>query len=350
MKQYSPAFRIRRGFTMIEMLVTLAITIVLMLFVGQIFSQVSDAAKSGIAISHVIESARIITGQISDDAANMIGSSDGGFLIIQTHDLASAQLDEESAASGPYFMDQVMWTRLRGDLEPMVPGLDNGYSNSADDASHVRVYYGHARKTQSNGSDSGDFGSSANGGMNQYASQWVLGRHALFLAEGVPATANFAASAAHGASISGVNAKYWTGYGGSQVLKFGVSDKANQTLAEINTAGTITVDTVGFGSTFANRLRVNPAPNAPDFEGWAVAQMTPILATGVSDIIVEYANVTTGSGAINWTRGNLVCTSSTTNWPDLIRIRFRLHGPRGAIGGADGEPGVMYEKIIPVKQ
>ena len=344
MKRRSESKHVRHGFTMIEMLVTLAITIVLMLFVGQIFSQVSDAAKSGIAVSHVLESARIITGQMSDDAANMVGTADGGFLIIQTGSSPAAGLNENDSGTRTYFADQVMWVRLRGDLEPMVPATDNTYANSADDASHVRVYYGHALKASANGSAGSAFGAA---GINQYASQWIMGRHAMFLAD--TPSGNRASTAGYGGSVSGTAGAYFTGFSGSQTVRFGVSDVANQTLTEIN-AGTIDASTVGFGTGTTNRLVVNPAPVSADFNGWAVAQMSPILATGVSDIIVEYANVTTGSGPITWTRGNLVCTSSTTNWPDLIRIRFRLHGPRGNIAGADGEPGVMYEKIISVKK
>ena len=333
-----------RGFTMIEMLVTLAITIVLMLFVGQIFSHVSDAAKSGISISHVIQSARVITGQISDDGANMVGAGEGGFLIIQTGASPASSLNEDDAGTRTYFADQVMWVRLRGDLEPMVPATDNTYANSADDANHVRVYYGHALKSNANGSAGSTFGAA---GANQYASQWVLGRHAMFLAD--TPSGNRASTAGYGGTVSGTAGSYFSGFSGSQTVRFGVSDVADRTLTEIN-AGTVDASTVGFGTGATNRLVVNPAPSSGDVNGWAVAQMSPILATGVSDMIVEYASVTTGSGAIAWTRGNLVCTSSTTNWPDLIRIRFRVHGPRGNIGGADGEPGVMYEKIIRVKQ
>ena len=343
MKRRPEHNRMRPGFTMIEMLVTLAITIVLMLFVGQIFSHVSDAARSGLAVSHVIESARIITGQISDDAGNMIGPADGGFLIIQAGASPASALDENDSGTHAYFADQLMWVRLRGDLEPMVPATDNTYANSADAASHVRVYYGHALKANANGSAGATFGAA---GINEYASQWIMGRHAMFLAD--TPSGNRASAAGYAGTVSGTAGAYFTGFSGSQTVRFGVSDVADQTLTEIN-AGTIDASTVGFGTGTTNRLVVNPAPVSDDFNGWAVAQISPILATGVSDIIVEYANVTTGSGAITWTRGNLVCTSSTTNWPDLIRIRFRLHGPRGAISGSDGEPGVMYEKIISVK-
>lgn len=335
-----------RGFTMIEMLVTLAITIVLMLFVGQIFGHVSDAAKSGLAISHILESARVITGQVSADGSNMVGASEGGFLIIQTATSPAAPLDENDTGTRTYFADQVMWVRLRGDLEPMVPANDISYSNSADDANHVRIYYGHALKANPDGSAGTAFGAA---GLNEYASQWVMGRHAMFLADSPPNVTNHSSAAGYAGTISGTGGTYFTGFSGSQTVQFGVSDVADQTLSEIN-AGTIDASTVGFGTGTSNRLIVNPAPVSPDFNAWAVAQISPIMATGVSDIIVEYANVTTGSGGITWIRGNLVCTSSTTNWPDLIRIRFRLHGPRGKIAGPDGEPGVMYEKIIRVKQ
>ena len=338
-------YRVGSGFTMIEMLVTLAITIVLMLFVGQIFSQVSDAARSGLAVSHVIESARIITAQVSSDAANMVGPADGGFLIIQTAATPAAGLDENDSTTRTYFADQITWVRLRGDLEPMVPATDNSYANSADDAAYVRIYYGHALRADTDGSSTPTFGSA---GPNLYANQWIMARHAMFLAD--TPTGNRATGPGYADTTSGTAGDYMTGFGGSsQNVRHGLSDVADKTLAEVN-AGTIDAATVAFDAGIDRRLFVNTNPATGNFEGWRIAQMSPLLATGVSDIIIEYANVTTGSGAITWTRGNLLCTSATTNWPDLVRIRFRLHGPRGTLGGADGEPGVQYEKIIRVKK
>lgn len=341
-----------RAFTMIEMLVTLAITIVLMLFVGQIFSQISSAAKSGIAISHIIENARVITGQISDDAANMVGPSDGGFLIVATAKTAGALLDEDDSSTRAYFADQITWVRLRGDLEPVVPGLDNTFSNSADAATHVRVYYGHGIKANpANGSAGAAFGSA---GPNEYASQWILARHALFLSGASPPSGNHANSSSYSATVSGVASGYWTGFTGPKTIQGGVSDVAAYTLDDIN-AGSVGAVTTGFGSGTTTRLIVNPAPATGDFECWEVAQASSILATGVSDFIVEYATLpASASSPIVWTRTDDTVVKFTqadaSAWPDLIRIRFRLHGTNGSLAGADGEPGVVYERILRVKK
>ena len=335
----------RRGFTMIEMLVTLAITIVLMLFVGQIFSHVSDAARSGIAVSHVLENARVITSQISDDASNMVGPTEGGFLIIDISQTPAAGLNENDSGTRAYYSDQLMWVRLRGDLEPVKPGNDNTFANSADDAAYVRVYYGHGLHLNPNSSSAGTFGDA---GLNEYASNWVLSRHAMFLAESPSGIR--AATPGYGGAVTGMSGDYLTGYSLTTYnVRTGLSDVADMTLAELN-AATVDINSVGFGAGTTRRPFVNVNPAASNFEGWAIAQQTGVLALGISDMVVEYANVTTGSGPITWVRGNLVCTQSTSNWPDLIRIRFRIQSPRGTLIGADGEPGVMYERIISVKK
>ena len=72
----------RSAFTFIEMLVAMSIAVGLMLFVNQIVGHSADAVRLGESASQVIESARIITDQMSKDVERMVPPSKGGILII----------------------------------------------------------------------------------------------------------------------------------------------------------------------------------------------------------------------------------------------------------------------------
>jgi hypothetical protein len=40
--------------------------------------------------------------------------------------------------------------------------------------------------------------------------------------------------------------------------------------------------------------------------------------------------------------------SGNTNWPYLIRFRYRVHDARGKLSGADGDLGIWFEQIVTV--
>ena len=62
----------RSGFTFIEMLVAMSIAVGMMLFVNQIVGHSAEAVRLGESASQVIESARIITDQMTKDIERML--------------------------------------------------------------------------------------------------------------------------------------------------------------------------------------------------------------------------------------------------------------------------------------
>jgi len=191
---------------------------------------------------------------------------------------------------------------------------------------------------------------------------------------------------------NGSNGSNGNGNGG----RWGANRKAKKWIVE------------ALSSTFvAERLRVNPAPNVSMLtasNSEQIAQMHPHLMSNVSDFIVEFAGDyspkdnsidTDVSGNITWyglgatdvlydsntnnepdpfyensfstaeavnadkayffRNGKSSRVSSTvattTNWPHLIRIRYRLHDARGRYAeSTDGASGKWFEQIIKVNR
>ncbi len=162
---------------------------------------------------------------------------------------------------------------------------------------------------------------------------------------------------------------------------------------------------------FKERLLTNPAPQGTNFDSWRIAQTHPYFVEGASDFIVEFAADTEDDAAIagfpdnapdvDSATGNIVWYSASTPptwnnhytnavgigglgyanpndtpavatypfagtvytfrhdqpdiWPYLIRIRYRLHDPKGELqdynySSNQAEPGKWFEQILYVKR
>ncbi|MCE9591886.1 MAG: type II secretion system GspH family protein [Planctomycetes bacterium] len=239
MKHASPASR--PAFTIIEMLISIAIVLAAIGVVTQLFSATSEVVALSANTSQVINSARSISEQFDDDGQSMVGPTKGGILIIVNHMLGdtngdgqvrpgdynnngSLSIDENEGVSmksyprapeGPPKLingkwtfspqrrgvrsDQLLFIRARsgssGDtglrsITPATGSSFGGVPNATIPTAppYARVWYGHVQRVLSNSTDPhmelGDDSDSAN--INRFGTNFILGRQAMMM---IPASA-----------------------------------------------------------------------------------------------------------------------------------------------------------------
>jgi len=175
---------------MLEMLVAVAATVVMVLFLNQVFTAMSNGVSVGIATSDIMQSSQVLSSRLREDARPMQGWTAGGFLVLMQKQYDSSvaphqglrlRKDDPAPPAGQPIRlrsDQIMWVRSKGDLTPRTPENDGSFADAASAASmDVRVWYGHVLRTNPLGTVADALGT----GDNAIASQWILGRHLLFL-------------------------------------------------------------------------------------------------------------------------------------------------------------------------
>lgn len=262
--------RFRGGFTLLELLVAIGLTVFMLVAIQQIFSGTEKTVGYGVGLSQVIQNSRVMVEQLRTDAAMMLGpdgvvrgdgegarqkSNRGGFLIILQKEInapvtapggkgvwirdGSADHDENpldtfpaATAGGRRVLprvrsDQLIFIRARGDEQPIAPSANNNLTpeHANEDCQFVRVWYGHVMRSTSLGdpydndnpgtledlapldlsNKPAPYNDAEKPGLlgqrpdtslqdpetrrpmvvdNELASQWILGRQALFLRDG----------------------------------------------------------------------------------------------------------------------------------------------------------------------
>lgn len=338
------------GFTIVELLIALAVTVVVMTLIGKLFSDTARAVSQGAAMSQILAANRAVSDQIERDADAMISPNDGGFLVIINQAIGDwnndgilagdtdgngivdpRQGETPTPANDPegvaMFLqqggearrlvrsDQLVFIRKAEDLEPLAPSETNAFNNPHH-GSYARMWYGHARRTLPTGLDTGDLGVNTTGNLNRVGTNWILGRQAMVLADSVTGADIYANgnNAAYNAPIPAFSGNPGAAY---LFMYVGLSDLSNVPLNAITgssgvLSGNLTdsaYKTAVYNYTFlTQRLRVNPSPQGTGFESWRVGQMHAALAENVSDFVVEFAvdedkdgNLEIdGSGNITW--------------------------------------------------
>lgn len=357
-----------RAFTLIELLVAIAITAIIIVFASQVLSHVTEAAGHGASTSEIIQSSRMIAEQLDDDFAQMVGPGGDGFLMIIQKRIDGVHMTEDDwdrdMSEGNFGgtlqydrdvrADQIVFVRTRNSLEPMAPASDTSYS-AGSQALHVKITYGHAERTDADGTTTANAVGGVGGGgqsanteglgvrdpatheprLNYFAADWIMARQAIFLDDSVTT------SQAHFIDEPTVNpprrAATWnarlhtgagSGYAGSipnapaprlrdHMPYMALSDVADMSLADIATDMTN-----GFIGTGGNqrplldygyaweRLRVNPTPQ-PNFDSWRIAQMHPYFVANVSDIQIDFAGDYNGDGFIDTLASNVNDTDAS---------------------------------------
>ncbi|MEX2671089.1 MAG: prepilin-type N-terminal cleavage/methylation domain-containing protein [Phycisphaeraceae bacterium] len=420
----------RAGFTLIELLVAMSVTLLLLLFVNGVFNAISAGVRTGLATSDIVQSGRVVSDQLARDAEKMVGPADNGVLIITNQWVSDVPFTESDDGFNPDInqrrADQITFIRSADGLQSITPGTTSYFTpQSGLSASFARVNYGHALRTMPDGSDPADPSLGVPNSPNEYSAEWILGRQALLLSTEVGTVSTgtvFAQGGGANAGVSGLGTSIpasvprVTSQGLTDIAAYGLSNEHPNTTYGGAMVGDVedSVNDINYESrlyrdldaneytdralnyTYArDRLRVNPIPlYDPDdvylYQAWQMAQMHPMLATGVTDFVVEFAGDydTTvdgidldGAGRIRWysfldlpddgfnvagSEGPLLrnefdangepfqafifrhSSSGDTNWPHLIRIRYRVTDPDGLLTDEDGVPGRMYEQIIRV--
>ncbi|QNN23932.1 prepilin-type N-terminal cleavage/methylation domain-containing protein [Planctomycetales bacterium ZRK34] len=356
-----------RGFTMLEMLIAMAITIGIVLFINQVFSSVKDAVSSGIGLSRVIQNARVARAQMTEDARAMVKPSDEGFLMVVNKDMANVYMTPDAAT--PFAKvpsDQLCFARLRGDLEPVTPGKTDSISSTSD-ANHVKIWYGHALRLKDDGTDYTPLKpylgptSLNQADPNYYAINWIMGRQALFLDEGPN---NPQQIYSYGAQTDMQIAGY-TGEPASDVddklymaltdVSGNVSASGPATLQDISNDLIVPANGGSGGPENAikytyvradQRLRVNPYPvyKSEDadrqYGAWQLAQTHPYFVPNVTSIQVEVAadwfdkanNVEDQQdGLIDTDNQGGIIWYSEHHWNSAIKNRIKTY--RASLGG-----------------
>lgn len=289
------------AFTLLELLLAAAITVVMVLFLHTIFQSVAGTVSLGLATSEIIRSNTDFTRQISADADAMVGPLDGGFLVVLQKELTGVQLRPQDAANATVRADQVAWIRsVSGDPppSPATPASAGSFSQATSTATHARIWYGHVLHT--------DAASTSEpitpGGPSGRAIDWILGRQLLFLD---PAPTSPHIQFTTGATIgyetdptAPVNPRWYMGL--SDVLDADLPG----ILAAFNADPLNPLYPQGpYQFTYgARRLWCNPEPPAgAAAAAWRVAQMHPYYIGGVSDLRIDFAGSYDGLGGIGIT-------------------------------------------------
>lgn len=179
------------GFTMLEMLVAVTVTVVMVLFLNQVFTAMSGAVSTGLATSDIIQSSHVASSQLREDARLMKGwnLASNGFLVILQKQYNSDNAgygglrlrkdDSLASVNRPVRVrsDQLMWVRGTSGATPRTPESNASFADATSGATDVRVWYGHVARTNPLGNVSDPLGL----GANAVASEWVLGRQLLFM-------------------------------------------------------------------------------------------------------------------------------------------------------------------------
>lgn len=355
----------RRAFTMVEMLVTMAIMIVLMLFINSIFSNVQQAVGIGNGLSSIIESSRAINEQLVWDAEAMLPPSSNGVLVI-INQKASVKVTEEDTAVQDRRVDQIMFMKTTSAPEPMVPSSNNSFSPPNGGASTVvKVCYGHGVYTTTSGLSYGAGDKpGAVGRPHEFASNWFLTRHAMYFVD--DPTYGHANGGKYNSPTTGVGGEAPAGaqfmyMATADVAEFGFDTEEDQNgsmigglspATGVNAADKLMTDLAdseyarrAYLYTFANeRLRANLTPSN-NYQSWEIAQMHPVLAEHVVDFSISFAGDYDGDGVVDTHVGGTFANAIKwyDGYGDDSTSDDTAVPPVGANGFNAGVPGPIYQ-------
>lgn len=358
-----------RGFTLMELIVAVALSAMMLFLISQVFNATSQAIGRGVGVGDIVTNSKTVASQLLVDAKEMVGPHDnfgnlaaapnigdnaGGFLVIINERMLATRLDgpNNTVITRPIRSDQLIFIRRRVAGESQIsPSNTSDFAAQSDDgrARYVKVWYGHVKRTAPDGTVemiSGVPTLIGNTGSNDRdANRWILGRQALFLGEepalpptpDVPPFPIYAEGGTRTSTVVGYSAGDPTDgqlYLGGTDYAYVSFDNPLHTFGSLvgNSAGAVLQASTGaaygptainsFGYAGVNRLRVNPQPDRTvnDLEAWQIAQMHPYLMEYVSDFAIEWAgDVDLNGGIDKLTAADAVATDAAGNTYDLTQ-------------------------------
>lgn len=344
-----PIRKRQHGFTIVELLVTMAILGLMLFLINEIFNDTSVAVTTSVQNSKTIAASRSINEQFTDDADEMVGpgdpaSGDFGYIVIIQQKLPSmTMLDPQTLAEVTVTelrTDQLLFVRDAEGLKSMTPSSASSYGTSiiGQASDRAKVWYGHVQRTDPDGTIPGTSAAyqlgGASSGRDRIGSDFILGRQAMLfnpasLNTGTDAYANTAQYFSTVQGLSGAPGnRSWHGFTDVTAQNYGPVTDTTSLLYQITdttTLNTAAHTTNYFNTAYpiaANRLRVNTAPDASatNFASWAIAQGHPILAQGCSEIIIDFAADLNGNGQIDRQVGGGTDTTGAIYWYDTLRL------------------------------
>ncbi|MEM9346306.1 MAG: prepilin-type N-terminal cleavage/methylation domain-containing protein [Planctomycetota bacterium] len=342
----------QHGFTIVELIVTLAILGLMLFLVNQIFQETSVAVTTSVQVSKTVAQSRSINEQITDDTDTdaMIGpgvDKDGGFIVIVQHAIQNVKLLDPQTLNEVTIpelrSDQLLFIRDAEGLKSMTPAGAGSYGTNliGQPGDRAKVWYGHALRTPPDGTSPTHLLGADDAGLDSIGSNFIFARQAMLFnptnaATSLPlsdplttgytyANEGYATSAVTGSTYTGTNQSY---LGLTDVIfqDYGPATPGGTTLLSQLTDTSLTVaqrNTLYANTTYrvdANRLRVNPAPSATDtnYASWAIAQGHPILAQSCSEIIVDFAADMNGDGQIDTAFRSQGANDAPIFWYDTL--------------------------------
>lgn len=331
----------RDGFTVMELLVAVAISVLILLLINQVFTYTTRAVSIGLATSKLVGNSRTASSQMAMDARWMhgpnrdggsIGSETGGFIAIANYIVPAQNIltDTGAMTQRPIRSDQLIFIRRndssipeRDRLYPVTPANTTTFtpdSNVQPRAAFVRIWYGHVRLTSEQGVDpflSLTVDERTDNMDDRPASSWALGRQALHLVN--RSTAGLLASVRannDGWSYDSTVTHYGAGSAqplidasGNVYVFHGLTDVSNPTalvtggpesnLFQLNEL--LNGDSVpNYFARIARmafvrkRLRACPMPlyeegSSWNLASWQIAQTHALFMQNVSDFAIEFA-------------------------------------------------------------
>ncbi len=169
-----------KAFTLVELLISLALMVVLMLGVNYIFGSVGAATGNAQALSRITREAQAMQNMIYTDLFSGV-APDAPFLAISSQVRVSHRTLQEELAGEPQEPRRQDITSffIRGNF-PRQTGND-GYLVADQSAVEAWVWYGHVDMPGSAGRMRPGQGDKTVNPVNYFASQWALGRVAMLL-------------------------------------------------------------------------------------------------------------------------------------------------------------------------
>jgi|GEM_PF-2712899 len=306
----------RSAFTIIELMVAMAIAAIMVFLINRIFFDTSNAIGRGVGVSQIIGEARAANATFTSDLSAsssaamdipIVGpNGDGGFLFIGFKVYNNVQFPVARRIGGnstrSVHSDQIMFVvKNKEGHRPLTPKDNTTFSPPDLSTQHALLWYGHVGRVDPNGTGltirQGDPGSTGAPLINGH--QWIIGRQRLFLA-GSSATGFHTSPPPTGtihpdytradSGVPIIGPPNQRRHGFADILPFDLAYLTGATSGVLETAGSNNIYLSIAARMAYGEQRLMAATHIPiPYESYRVAQTHPIFISNCSDFQVSFA-------------------------------------------------------------